>query len=63
VFFLVSYRFHFFSFKTLTLAGIFETYQDAIVLMGKDSLIRDFNNKFVTCFPPFTAVPGIRWRR
>ncbi|MDR2785340.1 MAG: response regulator [Treponema sp.] len=58
VFFFVSYKSHFFSFKTLALAGLFETYPDAIVLMGKDGFIRDFNNKFVACFPSFTAVLG-----
>jgi signal transduction histidine kinase/CheY-like chemotaxis protein len=58
VFFLVLYKSRFFSFKTLALAGIFETYHDAIVLVGKDGFIRDFNNKFVACFPSFTAIPG-----
>jgi signal transduction histidine kinase/CheY-like chemotaxis protein len=28
------------------------------VLVGKDGLIRDFNNKFAACFPSFTAVLG-----
>ncbi|MDR2054187.1 MAG: response regulator [Treponema sp.] len=58
VFFLVSYKSHFFNFKTLALAGIFETYHDAIVLVGKDGFIRDFNNKFAACFPFFTVVSG-----
>jgi signal transduction histidine kinase len=41
MFFPVSDRFHFFSFKTFALAGIFEAYPDAMALIGKDGIISD----------------------
>jgi signal transduction histidine kinase/DNA-binding response OmpR family regulator/HPt (histidine-containing phosphotransfer) domain-containing protein len=57
IFFFSSYKFHLFNFKNSALAVLFETYQEAIVLTGKDGRIIDFNNKFTACFPSFDVIP------
>jgi signal transduction histidine kinase/CheY-like chemotaxis protein/HPt (histidine-containing phosphotransfer) domain-containing protein len=57
-FFFTSYKSHLFDIKKSMLTRIFESYRDAIVLVGEDGIIQDYNESFIVKLPSFKLDAG-----